>query len=224
MQHTLLGEEKFQAGMRLYFKRHDGQAVTCDDFVQAMQDASGIDLRQFKRWYDVAGTPVLDCVGRTKNGNFFLHVKQSMNPPFHIPFAVKIGAQEQVLSLKDASRPSPSKRSRSRCLAAARLLRAGDPELRLRRERPDRADGEGRRSVHRWRRDSGSRQHHLQSAASLRRIPRRGKNVLRDPDPAFVAEALSLPAESFLAEQMEVVDPDARTTPATRCGMRWRRP
>ena len=44
MQHTLLGEEKFQAGMRLYFKRHDGQAVTCDDFVQAMQDASGVDL------------------------------------------------------------------------------------------------------------------------------------------------------------------------------------
>ncbi|MEA3194205.1 MAG: aminopeptidase, partial [Betaproteobacteria bacterium] len=60
MQHTLLGEEKFQAGMRLYFKRHDGQAVTCDDFVQAMHDASGIDLSQFRRWYDVAGTPVLD--------------------------------------------------------------------------------------------------------------------------------------------------------------------
>ena len=55
MQHTLLGEEKFQAGMRLYFERHDGQAVTCDDFVQAMQDASGVDLTQFKRWYDVAG-------------------------------------------------------------------------------------------------------------------------------------------------------------------------
>src|SRR3954467_2042605 len=60
MQHTLLGEEKFQAGMRLYFERHDGQAVTCDDFVQAMQDASGIDLSQFRRWYDIAGTPMLD--------------------------------------------------------------------------------------------------------------------------------------------------------------------
>jgi len=44
MQHTLLGEKNFQAGMRLYFERHDGQAVTCDDFVQAMQDASGVDL------------------------------------------------------------------------------------------------------------------------------------------------------------------------------------
>ena len=70
MQHSLLGEEKFQAGMRLYFKRHDGQAVTCDDFVQAMQDASGIDLSQFKLWYDVAGTPVLDCRGAYENGSF----------------------------------------------------------------------------------------------------------------------------------------------------------
>src|SRR4051812_4645404 len=100
MQHTLLGEEKFQAGMRLYFKRHDGQAVTCDDFVQAMQDASGVDLSQFRRWYDVAGTPVLDCSGVFEKSTFTLTVKQSMNPPFHIPFAVKVGSHEQVLSLK----------------------------------------------------------------------------------------------------------------------------
>ncbi|MFN2645621.1 MAG: aminopeptidase N, partial [Burkholderiales bacterium] len=84
MQHTLLGEDKFQAGMRLYFERHDGQAVTCDDFVQAMHDASGVDLTQFRRWYDVAGTPVLDCAGAYEDGTFTLTVKQSMNPPFHI--------------------------------------------------------------------------------------------------------------------------------------------
>ena len=51
MMHTLLGVDGFRAGMDLYFKRHDGQAVTTDDFVQAMQDASGIDLTQFRRWY-----------------------------------------------------------------------------------------------------------------------------------------------------------------------------
>src|SRR5918999_1513373 len=96
MQHTLLGEEKFQAGMRLYFKRHDGQAVTCDDFVQAMQDASGIDLGQFRRWYDIAGTPVVDAAGAYKNGVFTLRVKQSMNPAFHIPLAVKVGEHEAV--------------------------------------------------------------------------------------------------------------------------------
>src|SRR5580765_6176129 len=102
MQHTLLGEEKFQAGMRLYFKRHDGQAVTCDDFVQAMQDASGVDLAQFRRWYDVAGTPVVEGSGEFENGVFKLKLSQSMNPPFHIPFAVKIGHHEAVLSLKNA--------------------------------------------------------------------------------------------------------------------------
>src|SRR5882762_3569899 len=100
MQHTLLGEEKFPAGMRLYFKRHDGQAVTCDDFVQAMQDASGIDLSQFKLWYDVAGTPVLDCRSSYEKGTFTLTVKQSMSPPFHIPFAVKVGDEVRVLSIK----------------------------------------------------------------------------------------------------------------------------
>ncbi|MGL4474935.1 MAG: aminopeptidase N, partial [Shewanella sp.] len=59
MMHTLLGEANFQAGMALYFKRHDGQAVTCDDFVAAMSDASNIDLGQFSAWYRQAGTPLL---------------------------------------------------------------------------------------------------------------------------------------------------------------------
>ncbi|MCH8536469.1 MAG: aminopeptidase N [Alkalimonas sp.] len=59
MLHTILGEEGFQAGMRLYFQRHDGQAVTCDDFVQAMQDATDTDLAQFRRWYQQSGTPEL---------------------------------------------------------------------------------------------------------------------------------------------------------------------
>ncbi|MEE1673108.1 aminopeptidase N [Agarivorans aestuarii] len=59
MLHTLLGEQGFQAGMKTYVDRHDGQAVTCDDFVNAMQDASGKDLSLFKRWYSQSGTPVL---------------------------------------------------------------------------------------------------------------------------------------------------------------------
>ncbi|MEE2000502.1 aminopeptidase N [Alkalimonas sp. MEB108] len=59
MLHTLLGEAGFQAGMRLYFERHDGQAVTCDDFVQAMQDANHYDLSAFRLWYQQSGTPEL---------------------------------------------------------------------------------------------------------------------------------------------------------------------
>src|SRR4029453_12196241 len=59
MQHALLGREQFRRGMDLYFERHDGMAVTCDEFVQAMQDATGFDLAQFRRWYSQAGTPEL---------------------------------------------------------------------------------------------------------------------------------------------------------------------
>ena len=59
MIHTLLGAEGFRKGSDLYFERHDGQAVTCDDFIQAMEDANGADLSQFKRWYSQAGTPRL---------------------------------------------------------------------------------------------------------------------------------------------------------------------
>ena len=59
MYHTLLGADGFRAGMDLYFKRHDGQAVTCDDFRAAMADANGRDLTQFERWYTQPGTPGL---------------------------------------------------------------------------------------------------------------------------------------------------------------------
>lgn len=57
MLFTLLGKQGFLAGIKLYFKRFDGQAVTCDDFVQAMQDANDKDLTQFSRWYSQSGTP-----------------------------------------------------------------------------------------------------------------------------------------------------------------------
>lgn len=61
MLHTLLGAEGFRKGTDLYFERHDGQAVTCDDFVKALEDANGADFSQFKRWYSQAGTPRLEA-------------------------------------------------------------------------------------------------------------------------------------------------------------------
>ncbi|MEZ2746471.1 aminopeptidase N [Halopseudomonas bauzanensis] len=64
MLHTLLGAEGFRKGTDLYFDRHDGQAVTCDDFIAALEDANGVDFTQFKRWYSQAGTPVLQVDGR----------------------------------------------------------------------------------------------------------------------------------------------------------------
>ena len=60
MYETLLGKDGFRKGMDLYFERHDGQAVTCDDFLAAMADANGADLTAFKPWYSQAGTPKLD--------------------------------------------------------------------------------------------------------------------------------------------------------------------
>ena len=97
MYHTLLGEEGFQKGMKLYFQRHDGQAVTCDDFRAAMADANGINLDQFALWYSQAGTPVLEAEGYLKNNIFELTIKQTVPPtpdmadkqPMMIP--VKVG-------------------------------------------------------------------------------------------------------------------------------------
>ena len=60
MIHSLLGDEKFRQGSDLYFSRHDGQAVTIEEFVGAMEEVSGLDLKQFRRWYKQSGTPVVD--------------------------------------------------------------------------------------------------------------------------------------------------------------------
>jgi aminopeptidase N len=212
MQHTLLGEEKFQAGMRLYFKRHDGQAVTCDDFVQAMQDASGIDLGQFKRWYDVAGTPVLDASGAFDGGKFTLTVRQSMTPPFHVPFSVRVGADEKVLSLKLPeeqfvfenlkSKPVPSL---LRGFSAPVILNypyTEDDLVHLMAEDDD--------PFNRW--EAAQRLFATtileNGGAPSAKLVAAVRNILKDPDPAFIAEVLALPPESFLAEQMGAVDPD----------------
>lgn len=78
MYHTFLGEEGFQRGMKLYFERHDGQAVTCDDFRNAMADANHVDFEQFALWYSQAGTPTLTVAGRLNHGEYILSVKQSL--------------------------------------------------------------------------------------------------------------------------------------------------
>ena len=101
MYETLLGRDGFRRGMDEYFKRHDGQAVTCDDFRMAMADASGMDLTQFARWYEQAGTPRVHAQGRYDAAaqTYTLTLSQS-NPavgieleevnlvksPLHIPF------------------------------------------------------------------------------------------------------------------------------------------
>ena len=99
MLQTLLGAQGFRKGCDLYFQRHDGQAVTCEDFVKALEDANGVELSQFRRWYSQAGTPVLIAEQRydAESNRLSLTIRQSCPPtpnqpeklPLHIP--VKLG-------------------------------------------------------------------------------------------------------------------------------------
>ena len=95
MLHTLIGEEGFRRGTDLYFARHDGQAVTCEDFVQALEDANDIDLRHFRRWYSQSGTPWVSAYGDydADTHRYTLELRQFTPPtadqahkePLHIP-------------------------------------------------------------------------------------------------------------------------------------------
>ncbi|MDR2925101.1 MAG: aminopeptidase N [Azoarcus sp.] len=104
MLHALLGAEGFRAGMSLYFRRHDGQAVTCDDFVAAMSDANGRELSAFMRWYAQAGTPRLKARGQwdAASASYALTLSQHLPPtagqgeplPLVIPVAVGLMAPD----------------------------------------------------------------------------------------------------------------------------------
>ena len=96
MLRTILGASRFRGGSDLYFARHDGGAVTTEDFVDAMAEVSGLDLTQFRRWYDQAGTPVLSVSEAREADAVTLKVVQECpstperedKQPFHIPLAV----------------------------------------------------------------------------------------------------------------------------------------
>ncbi len=110
MMQTLVGRDGFRKGMDLYFERHDGQAVQCDDFRAAMADANGRDLAQFERWYSQAGTPVVKALTQYDAEAQTYHITlaqscpatpgQGDKLPFHIPVAVGLlGADGQDLPL-----------------------------------------------------------------------------------------------------------------------------
>jgi len=116
MLHTLLGEESFQKGIQLYFERHDGSAATCDDFVQAMEDASNVDLSQFRRWYSQSGTPVLSVRDdyNPELEQYTLHVTQMTPPtadqkekqPLHIPLNIELyDGEGKVIPLQHNGHP-----------------------------------------------------------------------------------------------------------------------
>jgi aminopeptidase N len=258
MVQTLVGRDGFRKGMDLYFERHDGQAVECDDFRAAMADANGRDLTQFERWYSQAGTPVVKAVTRYDAAarTFDITLSQSCPPsagqqdklPFHIPVAVGLlGADGKdlplrlqgragkhqdapgtlVLELTEASqtfrftdvkeRPTPSI---LRDFSAPVILEYAYTDAELLHLFSHDSD-----PVNRWEAGQRLAMERLLKLTAL--VAAAGgsdagltlddtfidaqRAVLTDAalDPAFRELALILPSEVMIAEQMDVVDPQA---------------
>ncbi|PIW62872.1 aminopeptidase N [Shewanella sp. CG12_big_fil_rev_8_21_14_0_65_47_15] len=234
MMHTLLGEAKFLAGMKLYFKRHDGQAVTCDDFVAAMEDASGVDLTQFRLWYSQAGTPAVTATDSfdAKTGVYQLTLKQSLAnsaSPLHIPFSIELldakghSLVNQVLDFTQAEQVFSFEGLTHKPVIS--LLQDFSAPVKLH------YDFEVDQLVHlmrfatsevaRWEASVVLVSQaiwlnvaHLQQQQTMtldERVRDSFKGMLLDTelDPALIAEILAIPTASALIEQAESVDLDA---------------
>lgn len=226
MQQTLLGREGFRKGMDLYFKRHDGQAVTCDDFVAAMADANQKDLGQFKRWYSQAGTPRVKVEESFVAGTYQVTLTQSCpatpgqnkKEPFHIPLLYRlIGEESSPEQLFELTKPSQtitvaglSKKpvlSINRNFSAPIVLDFEQSEselLTLLKEDDD--------AFNRW---EAAQKLFMQSILNGKELDAELvtalREILRNPDldPAFKDLLFTLPAESYLYEQVSVIDPQA---------------
>ena len=254
MVQTLVGREGFSQGLKLYFERHDGQAVTCDDFIQAMADANpSTELAQqlplFKRWYSQAGTPVVHAQGTydAAQRSYTLTLSQSCAPtpgqaskePFLIPVSLglvnpagaamplQLGTDgpalgtRHTLVLSEASQtftfsnvdsePVPSILRGFSAPVVLNIDLSDDQLLALLAHDSD--------SFNRW--EAGQRWALRQALAAVRAegpVPAEPLNahyldamraVLRHPqlDAAFKELVLTLPSEVYIAEQLEVVDP-----------------
>ncbi len=266
MIHTLIGKSAFRRGMDLYFQRHDGHAVTCEDFVTAMQDASGLDLTQFQRWYNQAGTPKLLVRGQhdAAQRRFTLTVEQHypatpyeerMNKEglpqergaYHLPLVIGLldqSGQELPLRLSGEAEPGGTQRmlqvreaqstfvfedidtppvpSLLRGFSAPVMLDYAYSEAELAHLMAFDTDAFNRweagqrlameillRGVQAQQRDPGASTDWIPEGF-VKAMGRLLDSALQPGgDPALAAEALVLPLELVLAEQMEVVDPDA---------------
>ena len=134
MYHTLLGEEGFQRGMKLYFERHDGCAVTCDDFLAAMADANGVDLARFARWYGQSGTPEVTVSTRwdAAHGTYELQLQQRTPPTADQPEKRPLVIPVAMGLLDRAGRELPTRLSGdSAATSGTRLLLLQEQEQRF---------------------------------------------------------------------------------------------
>jgi len=233
MLHTILGEEKFRAGCDLYFARNDGQAVTCEDFVLAMEEASGADLSHFRLWYSQAGTPKVKARLSQEGGAARIMFEQQVPPtpgqkakqPMPIPLKLALfGAEtgekhdDRLFILDGASDElviegvhEPAVLSVNRDFSAPVIVETdrGAADLAFLSGRDD---------------DPFARYEAMQQLmlgtltdAVDRGVAAHGPvlEAVRETltnkalDPAFVAEAVLLPSEAFIGDHMKLVDPEA---------------
>lgn len=244
MMQTLVGREGFARGMKLYFERHDGQAVTCDDFAQAIADANSDSdlarlLPQFKRWYSQAGTPRLAARGsyNAEERSYTLHFEQSCAPtpgqseklPFVIPVNVGlVGADGRELAATQTLVVTQAAESFTFSNIDAEpvpsILRGFSAPVILDHDYSDEQllallahDAD---PFNRW--EAGQRLALRAAIAAITAPPAEGagsalseayigamRSLLRDPklDAAFKELVLTLPSETYIAEQLDVVDP-----------------
>ncbi len=250
MMATIIGKPAFRRGMDLYFQRHDNHAVTIDDFVAAMQDASGVDLNAFKLWYHQSGTPEVSIEDSYDAAacRYRLTVRQHTPPtpgepdkqPLVIPLAMGLIAEDgSELPMRLADDAAPQSGTRLLLLKGSEqqfdfedvavmptpsLLRGFSAPVKLSgvsRERLRFLAASDTDPFVRW--DSGQKYatsvllEHVGMFQRNETLPEpdglvaAATSVLADAggDPAFAAEALALPSEAFLADQMSIADPDA---------------
>jgi aminopeptidase N len=233
MLHTLLGVAAFRKGSDLYFDRHDGEAATCEDFVKAMEDASGVDLTQFRLWYSLAGTPRVKVAISHSGNDAIVTLEQSVpdtpgqtdKPPMLIPLRI---------SLFDRDTGESNGETIEQLSSATQVIRfpgfARKPALSINRnfsapitlETNRNADELAFLAAHdddpfgRYEAMQQLMVDTLVSAASGRTVDHghvidavRNTVTNNALDPAFIAEAILLPSEAFIGDQMLVVDPDA---------------
>jgi aminopeptidase N len=236
MLRTILGEEKFRAGSDLYFDRNDGTAATCEDFVAAMEEASGVDLSRFRLWYGQAGTPrvtaSLDFDAAAGTARLALEqsvpstpgqpVKQPMPLPLRIALfdadGAKVGGGEQVVLLEAASqelgfeglsaRPTLSiNRGFSAPVVIETDRTAADLAFLSAHDDDPFARYEAMQQLMVDTLVAAVATGRTDHAPVIEAVAR----TLADPalDPAFIAETVLLPSEGFIGDQMLIVDPDA---------------
>ena len=236
MMATMVGPERFRKGTDLYFERHDGEAATCEDFVKAIEEGAKVDLAQFRLWYGQAGTPRITArvEADAASGDYTLHLTQAVPPtpgqpdkaPMLIPLRMKAydpggsdgDKAEQLILLDRAEMTVPLGRYRSRPMLSINRGFSAPVIVDFAREEGELAwlaahDDDP------FARYEALQQLMLDTLVAAVSGKGGGSGAVieavaqtlagRADDPAFVAEAVLLPSEAFIGDQMVTVDPDA---------------